>query len=120
MKSDEHLAARNADFVDLSWIQAGNDTPSCLLPVDQSRPADPNNSIKIDCEKQLVKLSAGSTKTQVAGLREPMTYLAASKTGQFAQPKVRVVTVVGGYAANSNIYMLLYTKRLYLRLINIF
>ena len=88
MNTINNLTARHADFVDLSWMKAGKETPATLLPLDHSRHADADNSIRIDCKKQLVRQLAGSNGTQDADSAALQTYLAASKARHCAYSKV--------------------------------
>ena len=77
--------------MDESWEKP----PATLLPVDHSRHADADNSIRVDCEKQLVRQLAGSINTQDADSAALQTYLAASKAGHCAHSKVSNAKSVG-------------------------
>lgn len=77
------------DAADLSWRKSGADVPPDLVPVDDSRPADPDNSIRIVCEKQLVEQLSGSKDPQAEALHEFTNYMTASQSGSLTQPKVK-------------------------------
>ena len=82
----ESWAAWIAGVVGLSWEKAAKDIPSCLLPLDDSRPSDCDNSIRVASEKQLVKQLAENNKSRDSnGLSN---YLIVSKADCSAQPKV--------------------------------